>query len=220
MHKKADKLFDISRPLNATTPAWPGDVHFSYRRSWTIESSGSVNVGTIETSIHNGTHCDAPYHFLESGNTIDQLPIEHFLGPCFVVDVRNSLDDWISRINLELLKDVPRVIFRTDAWSNSLLFPEQIPTITTNAARALCEAGLQLFGVDLPSVDSIDSKSLPNHKVFGDYDVAILEGLSLSSIQEGKYELIALPLRLEGADGSPVRAILRQQDESLHTLKT
>ncbi len=199
-------LWDISRPLAATTAGWPGDVPFRYTLGWSQAAGASVNVGAVETSVHAGTHCDAPFHFDRDGVTVERLPLEVFLGPCRVVEVPAGCDNWLSLVG-EV--DVPRLLFRTDGWPDNARFPASIPTITPDHAAALAAKGMRLFGVDLPSVDPLDSKTLDVHHALNRGGVAILEGLWLAGVPAGRYELIALPLPLVGADGSPVRAVLR-----------
>ena len=203
------ELIDISRPLAATTAGWPGDVPYRYTLGWSQAAGSSVNVGAVETSVHAGTHCDAPFHYAAAGATADRLPLDAFLGPCRVVEVPPGCDDWLALVGAV---DAPRVVFRTGGWPDSARFPDRIPTIRPDHAAALAAAGLRLFGVDLPSVDPLDSKTLDVHHALGRYGVAILEGLWLDGVPAGRYELIALPLPLVGADGSPVRAVLRRLD--------
>ena len=209
------ELIDISRPLAATTACWPGDVPFSFRLGWKIADGASVNVGAVETSVHTATHCDAPFHYDDRGATVDRLPLDVFVGPCWVVHLTDP-DDWfadLTRVGLyegEQAAAYPtRLLFRTGAWPDSSCFPESIPAIDPKQAEWLATNGLRLFGVDLPSVDELDSKTLDVHHALGRHGVTILEGLWLEDVPEGRYELIALPLRIAGADGSPVRAVLR-----------
>jgi arylformamidase len=166
-------------------------------------------VGEVTTSIHVGTHVDAPFHFLDGGPTADALSLDPFLGPARVVDVRG-----IPLIRSEDLAAVdlagtPRLLLRTDGWLDHSRFPESIPVLDRDVPAYLSEQGVILLGLDVPSVDAIDSKDLPIHHALGSSGIAILESLDLTRVEPGVYELIALPLRLVGADGSPVRAILR-----------
>jgi arylformamidase len=174
-----------------------------------IRDGASVNVGAIETSIHTGTHCDAPFHFDEAGRTIDKVPIAAFLGPARVVDVRDCLDNWARRLQGLDLRPHPRILFRTDGWPNSSQFPDGIPVMESGLPDWLGRQGVVLVGVDLPSVDPLDSKTLDNHHPLGRHQITILEGLWLQDVPEGCYELIAPPLNITGADGSPLRALLR-----------
>lgn len=200
------EIIDISRPLAESTAGWPGDVPFRFRLSWSQAAGASVNVGAVETSVHAGTHCDAPFHFDRGGATVDRLSLDPFLGPCRVVGVPAGCDNWLSLVGEP---DVPRLLFRTGGWPDSARFPDAIPTIRPDHAAELARRGLTLFGVDLPSVDPLDSTTLDVHHALHRGGVAILEGLWLADVPAGRYELIALPLPLAGADGSPVRAVLR-----------
>ncbi len=203
------RLIDISRPLAATTACWPGDVPFRFRLGWRIKDGASVNVGAIETSIHAATHCDAPYHFDDAGVSVDQLALEPFLGPTWVVDVRGC-QRWRERLERLDFRQTPRVLFRTDGWLDSTTFPDSIPVMEPDLPNWLAQRGVVLIGVDVPSVDPLDSKTLDNHHALGRGGIVIVESLWLQDVPEGRYELIALPLKILGADGSPLRAALRE----------
>jgi arylformamidase len=203
------KTFDISRPLAATTACWPGDVPFSFRWGWRIRDGASVNVGAIEASVHTGTHCDAPFHFDNAGLTVDHLPLTTFLGPARVVDVRDCPENWQARLVGLNIRETPRILFRTGGWPDSDRFPDRIPVMEPTLPDWLGRQGVVLLGVDLPSVDPLDSKTLDNHHALGRHRITILEGISLEDVPEGRFELIAPPLNITGADGSPLRALLR-----------
>lgn len=202
-------LIDISRPLAAGTACWPGDVPFSFRLGWTIAGGASVNVGAIESSVHTATHCDAPFHFDNSGDTVERLPPDTFIGPALVVDVRNTAR-WGERLAHLDLSGIPRVLFHTGGWPDTTRFPETIPVMEPGLPDRLADRDVRLIGVDLPSVDPLDSKTLDNHHALGRRGITIVEGLWLDGVPEGRYELIALPLKIVGADGSPLRAVLRR----------
>jgi arylformamidase len=210
---QSPEFFEISRPLSTATACWPGDVPFAFRQSCTIAGGASVNVGAIESSLHNGTHCDAPFHFDNAGATVDHLPLDLFVGPSRVVDVR-GLGRWRDRLGGLDLRDTPRVLFRTGGWPESSRFPETIPIMEPDLPDWLADRGVRLIGVDLPSVDSLDSKRLDNHHALARRGIAIVEGLWLEEVPEGQYELLALPIRIVGADASPLRAVLRRLSAS------
>jgi arylformamidase len=203
------RLYDITRPLAASTACWPGDVPFSFRLGWRIRDGASVNVGAVEMSVHAGTHCDAPYHYDDAGPTVELLPPEVFVGPAWVVDVRDSPERWRPVLDGLDLHRTPRVLFRTGGWPDSSRFPDGIPVMERELPDWLGGQGVVLVGVDLPSVDPLDSKTLDNHHALGRRGIAILEGLWLDDVSAGRYELIAPPLKVVGADGSPLRALLR-----------
>jgi arylformamidase len=178
---------------------------------WTCRkpAGASVNLSEIRLSVHSGTHCDAPLHFDDCGVAVAALPLEPFLGPARLVDVSGR--DIIQIRDLEHIdfSDAPRLLLRTDAWTDHERFPTKIPILATDTIIWLGSRGVRLLGVDVPSVDALDSKDLPNHHALGAANIAIIECLNLGAVAPAMYELIALPLRLEGADGAPVRAVLR-----------
>ncbi|GAE37584.1 arylformamidase [Halalkalibacter akibai] len=202
------KIIDISQTLSNNTPVWPGDTPFSFKLNWTKEESGSVNVGTFTMSAHTGTHIDAPYHFSNDGSRVSQLPLNSYIGTALVVDVRST-----SSISLQTISDIEfnkieMILFKTNSWVDQTKFPESITFLEAEIAPFLKANGIRLVGVDVPSVDPLDSKTLDAHHALHKNDIAILEGLVLTDVQPGCYELIALPLKIEGADGCPVRAVL------------
>jgi len=195
-------IHDITIPINAALAVWPGDTPFSY----TASAWGTITVGAVTMSCHTGTHADAPRHFLPHGEGIGELDPEVFVGECLVVEAlgQGSLGpDTFTGLALP-----PRVLVKTGAWTDHTVFPEAVPTLTADAVALLAAQGVQLFGIDVPSVDALDSKNLPIHHALAEANIHILESLDLREIPPGRYQLIALPLRLDGADGSPARAIL------------
>jgi arylformamidase len=198
-------LHDISRPLAAGMEVWPGDTAFRFEQnSW-----GTVRVGAMTLSLHSGTHADAPSHFDENGATVDALdPAVHF-GPATVVDVRGV--DIIEPENVGRPRH-PRILLRTDSWPDGAPFPSRIPVVTLQTVEHLARLGACLLGVDVPSVDPIDSKTLDNHHSLHRAGIHILESLDLAQVPPGDYFLSALPLKITGGDASPVRAILAPLD--------
>jgi arylformamidase len=203
------RLFDVSRPLSAGTPNWPGDVPFALRTSCRIRDGASVNLSAVETSLHSATHCDAPFHYDDDGVTIERVSVEAFIGPAWVVDVRGTPGCWRSRLEGLDFAGTPRVLFRTGGWPDSARFPERLPLMEPELPAWLGGRGVILIGLDVPSVDAIDSKTLPTHRALGRRGILILEGLWLDDVPEGRYELIAPPLKVVGGDGTPLRAVLR-----------
>jgi arylformamidase len=200
---------DISQPLDERTAVWPGDTPFSFRLSWTIQESGSVNVGQITMSTHTGTHIDAPYHFDDEGQRISQLDLDLYIGPALVIHLPGTNSIGLKEMAKVELRGITRLLIRTDAWKDRRVFPEEIPFLEPGLASYLAEKGVRLIGIDLPSVDPLDSKELLAHHQLSGYGIHILEGIVLDHVLPGTYELIALPLALVQADGSPVRAVLR-----------
>lgn len=202
---------DISQPLTHATAHWPGDTPFSYALTATKEQTGSVNIGKITTSLHTGTHIDAPYHFDDQGKKVHELDIDVYIGPARLVDV--SVYETIGRAELESvpLDGVSRLLLRTRTSRAQLsAFPEQITYLREDIGPFFQEKGIILVGVDVPSVDPLNSKTMAAHHSLHRHGVHILENIVLHHVDPGDYELIALPLPLHGADGSPVRAVIRQ----------
>ena len=180
-----------------------------------VAEGASVNLGRLELSPHTGTHADAPFHVADTGAAMADVPLDAYIGPARVVEVsgwRDAAEAWITLEDAHCaLSPGPaeRILFRTGCWTDPQRFPERFPGFSPDAADLLLDSGVLLVGTDAPSVDSFESKDLPVHHRLRRRGAVNLENLFLDRVPEGDYELIALPLRLEGADGSPVRAVLR-----------
>jgi arylformamidase len=205
---------DISRPLSPQTACWPGDVPYTFSPGSKISDGASVNLGSVTTSVHTATHCDAPFHFDDNGVTVDHIQLEVFLGPAWVIDVRHCLDDWVAALLPLSDQTIKRVLFRTGGWHDTSHFPVDIPVMQPQAIEWLAAHDVTLIGVDLPSVDELDSKDLPNHHALGLAGITIVEGLWLEDVRAGEYELVAAPLKLIGTDGAPLRALLKKWKSS------
>ncbi|MGG3672836.1 arylformamidase [Bacillus nitratireducens] len=206
---KTSQWIDISQPLNNDIATWPGDTPFSYEVSWSKENSGSVNVGKLTMSIHTGTHIDAPFHFDNDGKKVLDIDIDVYVGTARVIDV-SGLES-IGKKELESfnLEGVERLLLRTSSHGKANEFPDVIPHLRADIAPFLSEKGIRLIGVDVPSVDPLDDKELAAHHQLFKHGIHILENVVLDHVVDGDYELIALPLALTDADGSPVRAVIR-----------
>lgn len=204
---------DITQPLTNEIAQFPGDTPFSYSPTFTKEETGSANIGQMTTSLHIGTHIDAPFHYDSAGKTVEQLDLDRYIGKAVVIDVSHT--DKITAAILQEFEweNVSRVLLRTSLSNNPKHFPDQIPYLDPDIASLLQEKGVTLIGVDIPSVDAPDSKDLETHHALYRNGINILENIMLDHVKEGLYELIALPLAIHGADGSPVRAVLRPIDE-------
>ncbi len=203
-------IFDITLTLRDGLPGWPGDTPYRFDLAWSKTEGAAVNVGRVSTSVHMGTHVDAPYHFDDSGPAVDALSLDPFLGPARVADVRGRAVIRVEDLAELDLAGTPRLLLRTDGWVDHSRFPDAIPVLDRDVPGYLEGAGVILIGLDVPSVDALDSKDLPVHHALFRSGIAILESIDLSAVAPGVYELIALPLKLSGGDGSPVRAILRR----------
>ena len=203
-------IIDISQRLSPGIVAFPGDA--SYEESWTfrIGPSCPVNVSRAVFSVHCGTHADAPLHYDPYGTAAGALSLEPYLGPCRVIDARGDshlcLPDEISAA----LKDAPpRILLRLADHGDPKIWPAGFRALAAATVELLAARGVMLVGIDTPSVDPETSKDLPAHHAARKADMRILENLVLSHVIPGDYELIALPLKFENLDASPVRAVLR-----------
>lgn len=203
------KIYDITLPVEPSLACWPGDTAYQFQRLSRIEAGDTINLGSVRMSVHTGTHADAPFHFDDKGVDIASLSLEAFVGAAVVVDVVGKPFITIADVENLNLQATPRVLFRTLAWQDYSRFPEKFPIMEPNLPDYLGAQGVVLIGLDVPSVDAFDSKTLDNHHALQRNQIHILESLYLAEVPVGVYELIALPLRLIGSDGSPVRAILR-----------
>jgi len=200
-------IYDITQPLRAGVPVWPGDTAYEEAHTWKMDGGGGVNVSRIALSTHTGTHADAPLHYDPAGLPIGAVGLAPYLGLCRVVDARAAGD----RIEPHHLPRVlaPRVLFRTfDAFPHEA-WPARWTTIAPDTIEALADMGVILVGLDGPSLDPETSKTMDAHLAVRRRGLAILEGLVLDGILAREYELIALPLKLATADAAPVRAVLR-----------
>lgn len=203
------RLWDITHPLTNSTAAWPGDTPYQFRLNWQIKAGSSVNVGHVTLSPHNGTHADAPFHYDDQGATMEQADLTRYIGPALVVGLEGR--SLIERADLDGLdlQGVTRLLVRTGSCPDPNRFHPELTAFAAAAIEYLAEQGIHLIGTDAHSVDPAESKELPAHHACRRTGMLILENLNLADVPEGRYELIALPLKLAGADASPVRAILR-----------
>ena len=196
-------------------PIWPGDPKLSMRLASSISEGGVANITRIEMGAHTGTHMDAPFHFHANGSTVDKLSLDILIGPCRVFDLTN-LTGHITRAALGKcdLGGVTRALFKTRnslRWANdNHEFDKGFVAIAADAAKHLVERGVKLVGVDYLSVEAFGSESFPVHDTLLGAGVVIIEGLNLAGVSAGDYELIALPIKLKGADGAPARVVLRE----------
>ena len=210
------KLHDITRSLHESLAPWPGDTAFSFRLNWQMAAGAPVNVGAITMGVHNGTHADASRHFLPDGATAEALSLDVLIGPAVVLDLSTRPDRLapITRDDLAPalgnLATAPRLLLKTGASPDPARFPDRIPTLAPGVVAFLGELGVRLLGLDVPSVDAIDSKDLPNHHALAAASIVIVENLDLRAVGPGTYELLALPLPIVGGDAAPVRAVLRE----------
>lgn len=200
---------DVSVLVRPGTPEWPGDTPYSCRWTWNMAQGASVQVSAIEMSPHVGTHADAPLHVRPGAAGADALPLAHFAGPAHLLTIEPTPRDVGPD---ELLPLVPpgtaRLLLRTGHSIAAGTFPADWPALTPACAAALAAAGVRLLGMDCPSVDRRESTTLATHHALFDAGASVLENLDLRAAPDGPYLLVAHPLRWEGLDAAPVRAVL------------
>ena len=203
-------LWDISPPVHAASPVFPGDTAYAQRWSAEIGPGCPVNVSSLTMSPHIGAHADAPLHYDPQGSAAGELDLSPYLGPCRVIHAIgvHPLILW-SHLAHAAQRLPPRVLVRTyerapvDHWDPNLT------AFAPETVEKLADAGVQLIGIDTASIDPASNKSLDSHQTIRRRQLRVLENLVLDDVPEGDYELIALPLKLMTADASPVRAVLR-----------
>lgn len=210
-HKLRHNLRDISPPVDAHSPVFPGDTPYSQQWSATLSDTCPVNVSAITLSPHVGAHADAPLHYDPHGAAVGALDLLPFLGRCRVVHAIDA-GPLITIAHLQrALIDVPeRLLVRTYRQLPRQHFDTQLTAFHPQTVQHLADLGVLLIGTDSASIDPADSKALPSHQAIRQRGLRVLENLLLDDVPEGDYELIALPLRLMNADASPVRAVLRE----------
>jgi arylformamidase len=229
-------IVDISPRLSARTAVFPGDVPLSRKVMFDMKRGDALTLSALASTVHLGAHADAPSHYARDGVTIDQQPLELYWGVCEVVRVRAgvvsaaqgtaaagatrevSMSRRVGRADLDVserwVPSAPRVLIATGSYPNADEWRSDFLALEPSFVDWLADAGVRLVGIDTPSVDCADSKELPSHARFAVRGVAILEGLVLTGVESGEWELCAMPLRLEGFDASPVRAVLRRDQSA------
>jgi arylformamidase len=210
------KIYDISVPITPDMPVWPGDPAVKLQQVSAISSGESANITHLSMSAHTGTHIDAPNHFLDNGKTIGQIPLEKLVGDVLVMQIDDS-ENLISELVLQShpaidqLKVARKVLFRTRNSSLWRISPNEFRKdyvgIDASGAEFLAGLGLDLIGIDYLSIAPFDDALIP-HQTLLIKDIVLLEGLDLSHVAAGIFELYCLPLNLPGCEGAPARVIL------------
>jgi arylformamidase len=203
------RIWDISPPVHANSPVFPGDEAFSLRWTARLTPDCPVNLSAVTTSPHVGAHADAPLHYASDGASIDAVDISAYLGPCRVIHAIGVNLVQPEHVKQHLLALPERVLLRTCLQADTV-WRDDFPAYAPETLALLAQFGVRLVGIDTASVDPAASKRLDAHQQLRRHDLRVLENLVLDDVPEGDYELIALPLRWVGACASPVRAILRE----------
>ncbi len=202
-------LYDISPPLSPQLAVWPGDTPLRREVLLDFAHGDNITLSSLHATVHLGAHADDPSHYGKDAPTIDERPLDLYLGPCQVMHVPVPARTRITPAHLPSAIQAPRLLLATGTFPDPHMFREDFAALAPELMHFLADAGVRLVGLDTPSVDLFDSKDLPSHHAALARDLALLEGLILKDVPEGLYELIALPLSLVGFDASPVRAVLR-----------
>ncbi|MGZ3696253.1 MAG: cyclase family protein [Bdellovibrionota bacterium] len=203
------KIWDISPLISEKTAVFPGDVPFSREISMDTKNGQHLTLSSIKTTVHIGAHADAGNHYHRDGKGVEARPLENYLGPCEVIEVKLARGARIGIAHLNgRLPLAPRILFKTNSFPDPNLWNNDFNSLSPELIEFLADCGVVLVGIDTPSVDPVDSKALESHQALHRHNLAVLEGLVLDKVTEGTYLLIALPLALKDADASPVRAVL------------
>ena len=204
-------MYDLSPPITEQLAVWPGDTAMSRELLLKIDSGDSVNLSTLRATVHLGSHADGINHYAAGEDGIGEQPLEHFIGPCQVVHVKASKGEryGIDSLPPDFEMLAPRILLCSGTYPDPNIFNEDFAAPDPSLIDHLAQHGMITIGVDTPSVDLCQCKELLSHNACLRNEVRILETLQLQKVPAGYYELIALPLKLMGFDGSPVRAILR-----------
>lgn len=212
MHNALERrLWDISPPVHADAPVFPGDTRYAQQWVSEIAPGNPVNVSAITLSPHVGAHADAPLHYDNAGAAIGLAPLAPYLGRCRVIHAIGASPVVTWALIEHAVNDTlpPRVLLRTYMQAPQDAFDDRLAGIAPDAIERLADCGVLLVGIDTASIDPAASKTLDAHQAIRRRDLRVLENLVLDDVPEGDYELIALPLKLVTADASPVRAVLR-----------
>ena len=205
------KLIDVTVPLDADLPVYPGNTPFVLEPIKRIARGDSSNVSTLHMSAHSGTHVDAPRHFFDAGSGVDALQLELLLGRTRVIEVRARGGIGPDELAAHDLSEDLRLLIKTPnsrLWSSRDFHADYLG-VTESGARYLVDHGVKVVGVDYLSVEQFKKPGAPAHHVLLGAGAIVIEGLNLLGVEPGVYEMFCLPLRVVDADGAPARVVLR-----------
>lgn len=201
-------LIDISPLISPRIGVWPGDTPYAQRYLCRLDQGANLDLSTIETTVHLGAHADSPSHYRAGGAGIAARSLDRYFGPCEVVRVQVERGARVMPHHLPGPVTAPRVLLHTGTFPDPDAWNADFAALSPELVAHLHDQGVTLVGIDTPSIDPQASKALESHQAVADRDMAVLEGLVLEHVPPGRYTLVALPLKLEGADAAPVRAAL------------
>jgi arylformamidase len=207
------RIHDVTVTISSEMPVYPGDPQIEITRTFSLEEGDVANVSHLSCGTHIGTHVDPPSHFVEGGIALDKLPLDVLIGPARVFDVGDV--DVIDAATVEqtALDGVTRVLFKTRnsrLWSSPHEFQRNFVYLDAPAAEILVARGVKLVGIDYLSIEMFNFEQPATHLALLSNDVIVVEGLDLSGVTAGDYELICLPIKIKDGDGGPARVVLRE----------
>lgn len=210
--RRTAEWIDITIPIKSGMVHWPGDPSVRIKRKLDMNRGGKCNVSFLSMGSHAGTHMDPPLHFIHSGTSLDRMPLQISIGPARVIRIRNPKQVTADELRLHQIQPGERILFKTRnserVWKTDS-FIKDFVFISEEAAKYLALKKICLVGIDYLSVGGFFENGDRIHQILLRSGVWILEGINLSSVREGKYELVCLPLKIQNSDGAPSRALLR-----------
>jgi arylformamidase len=202
-------IIDISPLISSLIAVFPGDTAFKEEFLMKIDEGDSLTLSKITTTVHLGAHTDAPRHYSSKGQSIEERNLNIYIGLAQVIEVNCPPHSRISILDIANIPiKAPRILFKTKSFPDPNKWNDDFVGLSAELIHYLAEKKVILVGIDTPSIDPATDKDLESHHAVFKNDMAILEGIVLEHVLEGVYELIALPLKIAGADASPVRAVL------------
>ncbi|MCB0348408.1 MAG: cyclase family protein [Bdellovibrionales bacterium] len=205
---KSLSIIDISPSIHEAIAVWPGDQVFKRKYSMSLRNGDNIDLSQITTSLHLGSHADSPSHYSSPGIGIDEVPLHYYNGLCQVIQVATSKGKRIYPEDINVEIEASRVLFKTDTYPNPNVFNTDFCSLSKDLVTYLGDKGVILIGIDTPSVDLYHDKILESHHALLEKNIMNIEGLVLDTVRPGLYTLFASPLKIEGADAAPLRAIL------------
>ncbi len=208
----SSEWIDVSVPVRNGMVHWPTDIDIQVEHPNSIERGDDYNLSRMCLGVHSGTHMDAPAHFIKNGKTMRQMPLDIAVGKARVIEIQDSKSIKLAELSAYNIHRGERILFKTKnsarCWQTDK-FIEDYVYIAKEAAQFLVDAGVLLIGIDYLSVGGYEVENFETHRLLLGAEIWLLEGLNLSRISPGNYELICLPMKLDECEGAPARAILR-----------
>lgn len=212
MRLDSPEIIDISPPIHAGLAVFPGDTPFQQTFLRRLEDGDGYTLSKITSTVHLGAHTDAPSHYVAQGQTIEKRKLGRYLGAAQVIEIAGARGRRITASDLQgQAITAPRVLFKTLSFPDPDRWNADFAALSADLIRHLVKSGVHLVGIDTPSIDPADDAKLESHQAVAENDMAILEGIVLDGVSPGRYQLIALPLPIRGADATPVRAVLLRE---------